>query len=163
MSERNIKEMQEQFLKEALAHAMHNVDALEGGPFGAVVVKEGKIVAGAWNRVVQDTDPTAHAEIMAIREASRVLGTYNLSGCTLYSSCEPCPMCLAAIWWSRIDACYYAASRDDAASAGFDDAVFYEELKKPAEDRLIKVLPLPIPDAALPFLKWKEKGRDIRY
>lgn len=155
--------LHKRFLEEAIRLANINNDILEGGPFGAVIVKDGEIIARCHNTVVRDTDPTAHAEINALREAAKVLGTYNLSGCILYSSCEPCPMCLSALWWSRIDACYYAASREDAATASFDDQIFYHELERPAEERNVPVIQMDIPTSKMPFEVWIRLKHDIRY
>ncbi len=121
----------EAFLREAIRISQEKMEAREGGPFGAVVVKEGEIVGHGWNRVTSANDPTAHAEIMAIRKACTALETFSLAGCEIYASCEPCPMCLSAIYWARLDALYFAAAREDAASVGFDDALLYEEVSKP--------------------------------
>jgi guanine deaminase len=127
----------EPFLREAIRLSK---DKMEGGPFGAVVVREGNIVGRGWNRVTSANDPTAHAEVEAIRDACETLGIFSLEGCEIYSSCEPCPMCLAAIYWARLDALYFAASRDDAADAGFDDALLYEEIEKPVQLRSIQTV-----------------------
>lgn len=118
----------EDFLSEAIRLSLLNVEQGTGGPFGAVLVRNGEIVARGANRVTVDNDPTAHAEVVAIREAGHALGTYDLRGCVLYTSCEPCPMCLAAAYWARVDAIYFAATKDDAAEAGFDDAFLYDEI-----------------------------------
>jgi len=126
----------ERYLKAAIALSIANV-AEGGGPFGAVIVKNGEIVARGQNRVTVSHDPTAHAEVVAIRAACAALGDYSLAGCSLYSSCEPCPMCLAAAYWARLDAIYFAATRDDAAAAGFDDAFLYDELIRPIAQRTI--------------------------
>jgi tRNA(Arg) A34 adenosine deaminase TadA len=119
-----------EFLRRAIALATHNVETGAGGPFGAVVVHGGKIVAEAVNTVTAQLDPTAHAEVNAIRAAAKALGSFSLAGCQLYTSCEPCPMCLAASYWARLEAIYYGASAADAARAGFDDAFIYQELRK---------------------------------
>lgn len=119
------------FMDEAARLARDGVRSGEGGPFGAVVVKEGAVVGAACNRVLSSNDPTAHAEVEAIRAASRALGTYNLAGCELYTTCEPCPMCLAAIHWARIDQVWFAMTRHDAAALGFDDAVIYAAMSVP--------------------------------
>ncbi len=126
---------QEAFLREAIRLSIEKMEAGEGGPFGAVVVKNGAVVGRGWNRVTSANDPTAHAEVMAIREACAALATFSLRGCEIYASCEPCPMCLAAIHWARLDACHYAATRHDAAEAGFDDALLYEQLGRAPEPR----------------------------
>ena len=128
----------ESCLLEAIRIAAEKMEAGEGGPFGAVVVKEGDIVGRGWNRVTSAHDPTAHAEIEAIRDACATLGTFSLAGCEIYASCEPCPMCLAAIYWARIDTLYFAASRNDAANAGFDDALIYNEISKPILERKMR-------------------------
>ena len=121
--------MDNAFMKEAIRLATENVRAGRGGPFAAVVVKDGHIIASGTNSVTSTNDPTAHAEVTAIREACRALGTFQLSGCEIYTSCEPCPMCLGAIYWARPDRVFYAATASDAAAAGFDDSFIYEELK----------------------------------
>lgn len=121
-----------------------------------MVARGGEVIAEGVNLVTASNDPTAHAEVVAIREACRRLGSHQLSGCSIYASCEPCPMCLAAIYWSRADAVYFAATRDDAAAAGFDDSFIYAEIPLPPERRTIRCLNLPLPEAATPFLHWAE-------
>ncbi|MGD0939032.1 MAG: nucleoside deaminase [Terracidiphilus sp.] len=128
-----------EFLRRAITMATENVVSGVGGPFGAVVVRAGRIISEAANTVTATNDPTAHAEVNAIRAASKALGTFTLAGCQLYSSCEPCPMCLAAAYWARMDAIYFGASAADAARAGFDDAFLYQELRKDSAER--KLLP----------------------
>lgn len=128
-----------------------------GGPFGCVIVKAGRIVGRGWNRVLADQDPTAHAEIVAIRDACRQLGSFQLSDCDLYASCEPCPMCMAAIYWARPRCVYYASSRDAAAAIGFDDAFIYNELQKPLEERKYTLVRIAEPEAEALFRDWKEK------
>ncbi len=125
----------ETFLREAIDLSREKMEAGEGGPFGAIIVRDGKVVGRGWNRVTSANDPTAHAEVEAIRAACRQLDRYSLEGCEIYASCEPCPMCLAAIYWARLDTLYFAASRDDAARAGFDDALLYDEIPKPTMER----------------------------
>ncbi|MDF7801832.1 nucleoside deaminase [Pontiellaceae bacterium B1224] len=120
----------EPFLREAIRLSNEKMEAGEGGPFAAVIVKDGEIISKGWNCVTSANDPTAHGEVEAIRKACAKLGTYSLAGCEIYSSCEPCPMCLAAIYWARLDALYFAGSMADAAEAGFDDRFLYEELSK---------------------------------
>jgi tRNA(Arg) A34 adenosine deaminase TadA len=127
-------------LRRAIALATENVVSGAGGPFGAVIVRDGKIVSEAANTVTATNDPTAHAEVNAIRAAAKALGAFSLAGCQLYSSCEPCPMCLAAAHWARMDAIYYGASAADAARAGFDDDLLYRELRKDKSER--KILPV---------------------
>ena len=131
--------MNEKFLKKCIKIARKHSMNYEGGPFGAVVVKDGKIIGRGWNKVIAKNDPTAHAEITAIRTACRKLNTYDLTGCDIYSSTEPCPMCLAAIYWARLNALYYGNNREDAAKIGFDDAFIYEEFNKSELERKLKI------------------------
>lgn len=154
--------MHKKYMKEAIRLASENV-VKGGGPFGAVVVKDGKIIASAGNSVTQTNDPTAHAEVNAIREACRVLGTFHLEGCTIYSSCEPCPMCLSAIYWARINQVFFAASRDDAAEAGFDDSLIYNEIPKPYPDRIIPFKIIPDEECQHPFVLWRQYSTKIKY
>lgn len=126
-----MKEQQRQFMQEAIALSLENVNLSEGGPFGALIVKEGKVIAKGKNQVTANNDPTAHAEMVAIRQACQKLKTFQLRECELYTSCEPCPMCLGAIYWARLDRVYYANTQEDAAQIGFDDRFIYEELKLP--------------------------------
>jgi len=146
--------MSEPFLQRAIALAIENVNSGQGGPFAALIVKDGKIIAEGSNRVTSASDPTAHAEIEAIRQACRVLGSFQLSGCDLYASCEPCPMCFGAIYWARPDRVFYAATAADAAAAGFDDAFIYEELRRPPSDRRLAITQLLHPEALRPFQAW---------
>ncbi len=155
-------ERHEEFIREAIRVASENVEK-NGGPFGAVIVKDGEIIARCGNTVTQSNDPTAHAEVNVIREACRQLGTFHLEGCAIYSSCEPCPMCLSAIYWSRIDQVYFAATRQDAAEAGFDDSLIYNEIPRPLEERLIPFRLLSVKDAKKPFLLWKSYTAKVRY
>jgi guanine deaminase len=134
-----------------------------GGPFGAVISREGKIIAGSNNRVVLDTDPTAHAEILAIREAARFLRTHDLNGCVLYASCEPCPMCLGAIYWSGIKRVIYASGRHDAADAGFDDELIYNEISLDPSKRQVSFIRLEDAEAKEVFRKWEEYDGKIAY
>jgi tRNA(Arg) A34 adenosine deaminase TadA len=128
-------EVHEKFMRMAIELSEHNVKQGKGGPFGAVIVKDGIVLAQSANKVVQENDPTAHAEISAIRLACRELNTFNLSGCEIYTSCEPCPMCLGAIYWAHIDTIYYANTKEDAAAIGFDDEFIYKEIAIPIENR----------------------------
>ena len=146
----------EPFMREAIRLSEEKMAAGEGGPFGAVIVKNGAVVGRGWNRVTSANDPTAHAEVEAIRDACTNLGTFSLEGCEIYSSCEPCPMCLAAIYWARLDALYFAASRDDAAHAGFDDALLYEEIEKPIQSRRIPTVQSLQPEARAVLNQWIE-------
>lgn len=153
----------EPFLREAIRLSREKMEAGEGGPFGAVVVKNGKIVGHGWNRVTTANDPTAHAEIEAIRAACSTLGTFSLRGCEIYASCEPCPMCLSAIHWARLDALYFAASRLDAAEAGFDDALLYEEVAKPWQERAVKTQCRALAEASEVLNRWKQKTDKTPY
>ncbi len=152
----------QEFMKEAIEVSMENIQQ-GGGPFGAVVVKDGKIIARSGNSVTRDNDPTAHAEVNAIREAAKVLDNHDLSGCVIYSSCEPCPMCLSAIYWARIDRIYYGNNRYDAADIGFDDNFLYEELRKDLNERKIPIEQLDRDEAQKTFAAWKEMEDKIPY
>ena len=147
----------EKFMRRAIALAQRGVDSNDGGPFGCVVVRDGEIIGEGWNRVTSTNDPTAHAEIVAIREACARLQAFQLEGCTIYASCEPCPMCLGAIYWSRPEAIYIAADREDAAAAGFDDSLIYNELDKPNESRRLRMQPLLRDEALVVFRNWMDK------
>jgi len=139
------------------------MEAGAGGPFGAVIVKDGRIIAEGWNQVTSANDPTAHAEIMAIRNACAALGTFQLPGCRIYASCEPCPMCLAAIYWARLERIYYANTRAEAARIGFDDALIYNEIALPPEARHIPATRLLAEEAMAAFRAWEESPNKIRY
>jgi guanine deaminase len=152
-----------EFMAEAIRQAGENIENGNGGPFGAVVVKDGKVIAAAANRVTSTNDPTAHAEVVAIREACSVLNTFDLSGCEIYASCEPCPMCLGAVMWARIEKLYFAANRDDAAKAGFDDELFYRELSLPLHKRQLPVSQLMHQEAIAVFEKWISIPDKIEY
>ncbi|KQR70619.1 nucleoside deaminase [Pedobacter sp. Leaf176] len=143
------------FMRMAIELSMQNVSECVGAPFGAVVVKDGKLVAKSANRVVAANDPTAHAEISAIRLACLSLNTFDLSGCVIYTSCEPCPMCLGAIYWSRINTIYYANTKADAADFGFDDKFIYDELDKPMEERMLPVVQMLRDEAVAAFKLWE--------
>ena len=134
-----------------------------GGPFGAVIARDGEIVGTGTNRVTPDCDPTAHAEVNAIRAAASRLGTFDLSGCELYSSCEPCPMCLGAIYWAHLDRLYYGNDKQDAAGIGFDDAFIYRELDLKPEDRSLKSERLLSDEAAAAFREWAAKPDKVEY
>jgi tRNA(Arg) A34 adenosine deaminase TadA len=151
------------YLKQAIDLAKENASATGGGPFGAVIEKDGKVISACSNSVTPDNDPTAHAEVNAIRAACRELGTFDLTGCTLYSSCEPCPMCLSAAYWARVGKIVYAADRTDAANAGFNDSFIYEELAKNPESRSIPIERLMQKEGAEPFDLWNENEKKIRY
>ena len=143
-----------EFLRRAIALATENVLRGAGGPFGAVIVRDGSIVGEGVNTVTAAQDPTAHGEVNAIRAACKALGTFSLAGCTLYTSCEPCPMCLAAAYWARIDAIYYGARAADAARAGFDDAFLYDELRKDQSVRTLSATQLLGDEAWSSFAAW---------
>ncbi len=153
---------EEDFMREAIGLSIENIDN-NGGPFGAVIVKDGKVIAQGVNRVTSNNDPTAHAEVNAIRKAAEALGTYDLSGCEIYSSCEPCPMCLGAIYWARLDKLYYANTKQDAKDIDFDDSFIYEELDLPIEKRKIPTIQILSKEAIQAFNKWKEKEDKIEY
>jgi len=151
------------FIKEAVRLSRENVISGDGGPFGAVIVKEGKIIASGTNKVTSKNDPTAHAEIEAVRSACSLLNTFNLSGCEIYSSCEPCPMCLSAIYWARLDKIYFANTKNDAAEINFDDNFIYEEISKPLHKRKIPILKIDHDDAKKVFEEWIKKEERINY
>jgi guanine deaminase len=151
------------FMQMAIRLSEQNVQKGQGGPFGAVVVLDGKVVARSANKVTASNDPTAHAEISAIRIACRKLKTFDLSGCVIYTSCEPCPMCLGAIYWSRIGTIYYANTQADAARIGFDDQFIYEELARPMEARKLPVIQLMRPEALQAFNMWEESPLKTEY
>ncbi|HWB94775.1 MAG TPA: nucleoside deaminase [Puia sp.] len=151
------------FLREAIELAKKGVEQGAGGPFGCVVVKDGAVVGRGCNQVTSSNDPTAHAEVVAIRDACRQLGSYQLTDCDLYTSCEPCPMCLGAIYWARPRRVVYACTRDEASDAGFDDAVIYNEINVPAGERKIPFDHQCLPEAEALFALWKEKGDKALY
>jgi guanine deaminase len=151
------------FMARAIALSLENVRTGTGGPFAAVVVKDGKIIAEGANAVTTTNDPTAHAEVVAIREACRKLKSFDLSGCEIYTSCEPCPMCLGAIYWARPARVYFANSAADAAQAGFDDAFIYQEIGRPHPERAIPMIQLAQDGALAAFRAWQEKEDKIRY
>ena len=151
------------FMQEAIALATENVASGRGGPFGAVVVKDGKVIATGVNLVTASNDPTAHAEVTAIRNACQMLGTFQLEGCEVYTSCEPCPMCLAAIYWARCRAIYYGNSAEDAAKVGFDDAFLYGEMKKSMGDRSILMAQMLPDEAWVSFAAWSDAAVKVVY
>ena len=150
-------------MREAIRLAEDNVRQGLGGPFGAVVVKGGEIIGRGANRVTSCNDPTAHAEVNAIREACGRVNDFRLAGCAIYTNSEPCPMCLAAIYWARIERVYYANTRDDAAAIGFDDEFFYREVSASPADRRIPMRQLMRPEAQRAFEDWRNKPDKIRY
>lgn len=151
------------FMQEAVRLALQNLNKNNGGPFGAIVVRDGKIIASGVNSVTSDNDPTAHAEINAIREACRVLKTYKLDDCEIYSSCEPCPMCLSAIYWARPRKLYFGATREDAAKAGFDDSKIYKEIEKHYIARDLPTEQVNIPGMRDVFSIWLDNEHKIEY
>ena len=151
------------FMSRAIELAKTAVETNAGGPFGCVVVKNGEIIGEGNNRVTSTNDPTAHAEIIAVREACAHLGNFQLDGCTIYTSCEPCPMCLGAIYWARPDRVFYACTRDDAAKIGFDDDFIYEELEKTNNDREMVAVELMRAEALEVFRRWAEKPDKVEY
>jgi guanine deaminase len=157
------KNKNKRFMKEAIRLSLAHMQKGHGGPFGAIVVRNGRIVGRGWNKVTSTNDPTAHAEISAIREACKTLRTFDLSEAEIYSSCEPCPMCLAAIYWARIKKIYYGNTRRDAAKILFDDEFLYQEIAKPISKRKLKMKQLLRKDAKAVFKEWQEKEDKIHY
>lgn len=153
----------ETFMRRAIELARQGVDNDVGGPFGCVVVKAGEIIGEGSNQVTSSNDPTAHAEVVAIRAACQTLNSFQLEGCTIYTSCEPCPMCLGAIYWARPVALFIAGTRDDAAAAGFDDEYFYAELAKPNDARELKMQSLLREESQKVFQQWIEKPDKVEY
>ena len=151
------------FMRRAIALSRQNLETMAGGPFGSVVVKDGQIVGEGRNDVLATNDPTAHAEIVAIRDAARRLGTFDLTGCEIYTSCEPCPMCLAAIYWARLDRIYYACSRQDAAHAGFDDEFIYAQFGLDLPQRSLPMVQLGCAAADDLFQEWIAKPDKVPY
>jgi tRNA(Arg) A34 adenosine deaminase TadA len=152
----------EKFMKMAINLSIENIDT-GGGPFGAVIVRDGEVIATGTNRVVPNSDPTAHAEVLAIRNACSKLGTFQLTGCTVYSSCEPCPMCLSALYWAGVSRICYGNTKDDAKSINFDDSFIYDQLELKYEDRSIKCEHFMRSDALRAFKKWNDKEDKIEY
>ena len=157
-----VTEQDKKFMREAIRLADESVRN-GGGPFGAVIVKDGEIVAESSNSVTLDNDPTAHAEVNAIRKACQKLGTFDLSGCVVYTSCEPCPMCLGAIYWAHLDRIYYGNTRKDAADIDFADDFIYEEIDKPLHKRMVPFVPLLHDEAIHTFRMWSEKQDKVEY
>jgi len=153
----------DQFMQHAINLSVEKMLAGQGGPFGAVIVKDGKVIAEGWNQVSTQHDPTAHAEVVAIRAACQALGDFELKGCVLYSSCEPCPMCLGAAYWARVDSLFYAATKADAAAIGFDDYFIYQEIDKLPKDRKLTTQQLKRDDALVAFQRWQSKEDKITY
>ncbi len=151
------------FMLEAIRLSFETMRNNTGGPFGAVIIKDGKIIARGFNKVVSTNDPTAHAEVVAIREACKTLNNFQLEGCEIYTSCEPCPMCMAAIYWARPDKVYYANSKKDAAEIGFDDDFIYKELELPYSQRKIPILRIMEKEALEAFKEWSKKSDKVHY
>jgi tRNA(Arg) A34 adenosine deaminase TadA len=154
---------EEQFLERAVDLASLNVTSKRGGPFGCVIVQNGKIIARGANSVTRTHDPTAHAEMVAIRKACKKLKSFQLDECLIFSSCEPCPMCLGAIYWARPKALYFASEQHDAARVGFDDAFIYEELKRPLAKRKLKTVQIKKGEHLQPFRLWAQDSKKIKY
>ena len=162
MSKMNITEKDREFMREAIRLANESVKN-GGGPFGAVIVKDNEIIAGSSNSVTIDNAPTAHAEVNTIRQACKKLGTFDLSGCVIYTSCEPCPMCLGAIYWAKIDRIYYGNNRTDARNIDFADDFIYDELNRQFDERTIPIIPLLRDEALQSFRLWQEKEDKTEY
>jgi guanine deaminase len=156
-------EKHQEFMRSAIDLSLQNVEKGLGGPFGAVIVKDGEIIAQSANTVTTTNDPTAHAEVATIRLACAKLNTFNLEGCVIYTSCEPCPMCLGAIYWARLDKMYYGNTKQDAANIGFDDAFIYEELDLKMEDRKLKSKQILADEAIEAFNLWEKSEKRIDY
>jgi guanine deaminase len=155
--------MKTEFMRAAIRLSREKMRCGEGGPFGAVVVRRDKIVGRGWNRVTSTNDPTAHAEVTAIRDACSRLKTFRLDDCEIYASCEPCPMCLAAIYWARIGKIFFAGARCDAATIGFDDDLIYREMARPVSRRKIPTRQLLCGEALKVFKEWRDKPDKVRY
>jgi len=157
------REQDREYLRQAVQLAASHLQAGEGGPFGALVVRGEEIVGQGWNRVVALNDPTAHAEIVALRNAAGKLSAFHLAGCTLYSSCEPCPMCLAAAYWARVERIVFAACREQAAAAGFADARIYREMALPLSGRSLRMVQIALPEAEEMMTAWVRMEGKVRY
>lgn len=155
--------MEKKYMQQAIDMAKQNVKQGKGGPFGAVIVKNGNVVGTGVNRVTTQNDPTSHAEINAIRAAAQNLGTYDLAGCEIYSSCEPCPMCLGAIYWAHIDKLFFGAEKNDAATIDFSDAFIYHEIEKPHANRSITTKQIMRPQALEVFKLWEQSENKVSY
>lgn len=158
-----MQDQQRQFMDKAIALSWENIKSSQGGPFAALIVKDGQIIAQGTNQVTTTNDPTAHAEILAIRQASHKLQTFRLQGCELYTTCEPCPMCLGAIYWARINQVFYANSQADAADIGFDDQFIYQELQLPLEQRQLAMVQIMGTEAKQVFQAWANMSDKIDY
>src|SRR5229473_3294599 len=158
-----LSHMDKAFMARAIELSVENVSSGRGGPFGSVIVKDGAVVAEAANQVTATNDPTAHAEVLAIRKACQKLRLFELKGCDLYTSCEPCPMCLGAIYWARIDKVYFGGFAGDAAKAGFDDSAIYVEITQPHSEREIPMIQMMREEALTAFRAWEQYPGKIRY
>jgi guanine deaminase len=152
-----------EFMREAIRLSQENMRSGKGGPFGCVIVKDGQIIGRGWNQVTSSHDPTAHAEVTAIRDACKNLGSFQLDGCTVYTSCEPCPMCMGALYWARPEKIYFGNTKKDAADIGFDDSFIYEELALSMPERKLAMQPLLREEALAAFREWAEKQDKIEY
>lgn len=155
-------EYDKKFMRKAIALSIQNIQK-GGGPFGAVIVKDGKVIATGVNRVTRNTDPTAHAEVTAIRKASKKLGTFDLAGCDIYTSCEPCPMCLGAVYWAHLDKMYYGNTKADAKNIGFDDSFIYDEIELKPEQRRLITTQLLSDEAIEAFKAWANTDNKVEY
>jgi tRNA(Arg) A34 adenosine deaminase TadA len=155
--------MENRFMRRAIELSLENVRSGQGGPFAALVVKNGEILASGTNQVTSTSDPTAHAEIVAIREACRKLGQFQLAGCEIYTTCEPCPMCLGAIYWARPAKVYFGGTAADAAAVGFDDSFIYRQLAIPMSERAVPMVPLMREEALAAFREWERKSDKVPY
>jgi guanine deaminase len=158
-----MEKQHEKFMRMAISLSEQNVTKALGGPFGAVIVKDGKVIAKSANKVTTSLDPTAHAEVAAIRIASKKIRSFDLSGCVIYASCEPCPMCLSAIYWARIDAIYYANTKTDAENIGFDDSFIYDEISRPREKRKLPIRRILAQEALHAFNLWEASDMKTGY
>lgn len=155
--------LHQKFMKRAIELSQRNMQTGIGGPFGAVIVKDQVVIGEGWNKVTSNNDPTAHAEVEAIRSACKSLNTFDLSGCQIYTSCEPCPMCLSAIYWAHIGKIYYANTKKDAAQIQFDDDFIYQEIPKPLHERKIPMEQIARDEAMVVFQEWENKQDKVRY
>ena len=155
--------MNKDFMKQAIQLSLDNMRKGAGGPFGSVVVKDGEVIGAGWNKVTSTNDPTAHAEVVAIREACSKINSFDLSGAEIYTSCEPCPMCLSAIYWARIEKIYYANTRQDAADINFDDDFIYQEIPKEMKDRKVPMFQCCHDEALTVFKEWQDKQDKVTY
>lgn len=154
---------EEKFMLEAIQESRKGMENNEGGPFGCIIVKDNKIVGRGNNQVTSSFDPTAHAEVVAIRNACKNLNTFQLTDCEIYTSCEPCPMCLGALYWARPKVIYFANTKDDAAAIGFDDSLIYQQINVPLENRLIPMKKMALPEAISVFQSWHTKNDKVKY